>query len=141
MRKFLLVMFLSALANAAWAADDEENKIIRVGGDYEVMSIKEKDGGFTIDFQAVTKTGKFDRLRLDSDHVHFAVKEGQKLRLSAEVVAANKDIAEVSQVLLFLPHDQGALPVWLLSRQAGSADLRSSRYLQMHAPQADYSVF
>jgi hypothetical protein len=129
----------TGMAVAVEKKEGERNKILRVGGVYEVASIKEVDHGFKIEFKATAKTGKFDTLILESDHVHFSVKEGQKLRISAEVLSSNGRTAEVSQVLLFLPHEQGVAPVWMLSRKS-PGELEGSKYLEMHAPQADYTI-
>jgi len=119
----------------------EAPKILRVGGDYTVSSIdKAGEGAFKIEFKAVTPSGRFDTLKLESDHVHVAVRVGQKIRLSAEILAEAGPSAEVSQLVLFLENPQGPVPVWLLSNKAPAGELRGSRYLEMHAPMNDYQV-
>lgn len=117
------------------------SQVERVGGNYLIKKIEKKsDRYFQITFESVKKTGKFDRLVLDSDHVHFSVKEGQQLRISAEIAEYTRAEAKVSQVLLFLPHVQGYTPVWILSRNRRRS-LRGSKFLEMHAPQSDYRIF
>ena len=93
-----------------------------------------------IEFKAEHPTGHFDVLKLESDHVHVAVKVGQNLRLSAEILSQSGAGAEVSQVVLFLPAPEGHVPVWLLSNKAPPGDLRATRYLEMHSPLNDYMI-
>ena len=118
----------------------------RVGGEYKVSSIEKlPEGSFRIIFQAVSKTGQFDTLALDSDHVHVAVEEGTVLRLSAEVVqnsgqVATDETVDVSQVVLFFNSPSGRVPVWLLSNKIPSKDLRATDFLKMHVPLNDYFV-
>jgi hypothetical protein len=120
---------------------EEEGRYERVGGTYEVTDIEQKDDGtFLINFQSVVKGGKFEFLKLESDHVHFSVVEGQKIRLSAEILGTKGNVTEVSQVLLFLPTSQGVTPVWMLSRKGQDRDLRGSKYLEMHSPQNDFNI-
>jgi hypothetical protein len=115
--------------------------IVRVGGDYTVTTAERKgDREFVVEFKAEHPSGRFDTLRLESDHVHVAVKVGQKLRLSAEILAEHGATADVRQVVLFFPNPAGHVPVWLLSNRAPSTDLRATRYLQMHSPLNDYTV-
>lgn len=113
----------------------------KVGGDYKVAKIERQISGvFYVEFQAIHPTGRFDQLRLESDHVHVAVKVGQVLRLSAEVMGENGPLAEVSQVVLFIPGQSGHVPVWLLSKKALGRDLKAVRYLEMHAPANDFVI-
>jgi hypothetical protein len=113
----------------------------RVGGDYTVAAIERQDDrSFLVEFKAVTPSGRYDTLRLESDHVHVAVKVGQKLRLSAEIMGEKGPVAEVAQVVLFLQGNEGRVPVWLLSTKAPMHDLRATRYLEMHVPANDYLV-
>ena len=80
-------------------------------------------------------------LVLISDHVHLGIEPGQQLRLSAEVLREGKENIEVSQVLLFLPGEYGATPVWMLSQNASSYELKGAKFLDMHSPSADFTVF
>lgn len=113
----------------------------KVGGDYTVAAVDRiDDHTFRVEFAADHPTGHFDLLRLESDHVHVAVKVGQKLRLSAEILSTQGTVAEVSQVVLFLPGATGRVPVWLLSNKAPTPDLRATKYLEMHVPLTDYMV-
>lgn len=116
-------------------------KLEKVGGLFRIASIQRLgDKDFRIKFESERKTGKGDVLVLRSDHVHLAMQEGQVLRLSAEVVRDGSSELEVTQVLMFLPSDQGATPIWLLSTQHTTHDFRGARWLEMHAPQADYTI-
>lgn len=113
----------------------------RVGGDYVVSAIDHVDNGeFRIQFIAASPTGKFDTLTLHSNHVHVAVKMGQKLRLSAEILSTNSTSAEVAQMVIFVANPQGPVPVWLLSNRTGPRDLNATKYLEMHSPLTDYIV-
>jgi hypothetical protein len=147
----MLTVFLLILGGCAFAAfaDSKESpgvsaadaKVLRVGGNYVVASVDLKnDSSFLIVFKSVQPTGKFDFLRLESDHVHVAVKVGQTLRLSAEVLSSKNATADVSQVVLFLPHAQGPVPVWLMSNRVPPHDLNASKYLEMHSPVSDYTI-
>jgi hypothetical protein len=118
-----------------------DGHVVRVGGTYTVTAIdKNDDGSFAVVFRTVAPSGKYDELRLQSDHVHVAVKVGQTLRLSAEILSERGATAEISQVMLFLPHQQGPVPVWLLSNKAAPKELKGSRYLEMHSPVNDYII-
>lgn len=144
----LVVMMIGltwSLAPLARAAGDDvtaQPQILRVGGDYIVNKIQSRpDGSFMIEFKAKVPSGKFDTLRLESDHVHVSVNEGQTLRLSAEISEVQGPIANVSQVMIFVPHVGGDVPVWLLSRNGSAVDLRGSKYLEMHNPMSDFAIF
>lgn len=121
-----------------------ESKVERIGGNFKIERIEKlSDADFRISFVSQVETGRFDRLTLRSDHVHLSMQEGQVIRLSAEVLktASGKEV-EVTQVLLFLSHSEyGTTPVWLLSSQHPTRDFRGSRWLDMHAPQADFLIF
>lgn len=121
---------------------NQPEKLERIGGTYRIVRLnKLGDADFQIHFESVPLTGRFDRLVLRSDHVHMSIQEGQVLRLSAEVLSSEKPEVEVTQVLLFLSHsDYGTTPVWLLSSQHVTKDFRGSRWLDMHAPQADFQI-
>ena len=141
---FVLACAGTASAQTSEVIKSENGNILRVGGDYTVTAI-EKVGemAFRVEFTADTKSGKFDVLRLDSDHVHVAVKVGQKIRLSAEIMSEKGTSAEVAQVVVFLPTSQGQqshVPVWLLSNKAPPRDLRAAKYLEMHVPATDFVV-
>jgi hypothetical protein len=132
------------LANGSKAeemATDAEGKFVRVGGNYVVAAVKqENDNTFLVTFKAEVASGKFDELRLASDHVHVAVKVGKTLRLSAEVVSTSGPVAEISQVVLFFPSAESHVPVWLMSNKFPARDLKASRYLEMHAPINDFMI-
>lgn len=119
----------------------EKPELVRVGGDYIVNDItKTESGTFRIEFKGAQPGGKYGTIILDSDHVHVAVIKGQKLRISAEIARVNGDVAEATQVLVFIPNIRGPMPVWLLSSRSKNLDLRGSKYLDMHAPLSDYNI-
>jgi hypothetical protein len=137
----LAALSLSGIALAGSRQSASEPKVLRTGGDYVVANIEQRaDGSFVVEFKSQAPTGRFDVLKLSSDHVHVSVKTGQKIRLSAEVSAEHGATADVSQVVVFLPNPTGAVPVWLLSNTAPPRDLRAVRYLEMHVPQTDFMV-
>ncbi|MBM4251248.1 MAG: hypothetical protein FJ146_04715 [Deltaproteobacteria bacterium] len=136
----LLSLVASTLPGHATPAE-APNIATRVGGDYLVSAIDHVDNGeFRIQFAAVAPSGKFDTLTLHSNHVHVAVKIGQKLRLSAEILSTKGTAAEVAQMVIFVANPQGPVPVWLLSNRAGPRDLKATKYLEMHSPLTDYIV-
>jgi hypothetical protein len=116
-------------------------KVERIGGLFRIARIEKLgDKDFRIKFESESKTGKNDNLTLRSDHIHLAMQEGQVLRLSAEVLRDTTSELEVTQVLLFLPGEHGSAPIWLLSTDHPSRDFRGARWLDMHAPQADFTI-
>ena len=118
-----------------------EAEVMRVGGTYKVTDINELDkGAYEIIFTSTQKSGRFDVLRLESDHIHVAVQRGSVVRLSAEVMNDQGIKADVAQMVLFLPNPKGPTPVWMLSNKAPNRDLRAVKYLDMHVPLNDYRV-
>lgn len=114
---------------------------IRLGGDFLISSIEKlEDRKFLVRF--ISEDPQFKKpLVLISDHVHVGVQEGEHIRISAEVLKETDESIEVSQVLLFLPNQLGFTPVWMLSQNATSHELKGARFLQMHAPSADFAIF
>lgn len=142
-----LLVVVACLATAPLTAADQqgstpaEAKILRVGGDYTVEAIdKVEERSFKIVFKADKPSGHFDVLNLESDHVHVAVKVGQKVRLSAEILSEHGPVAEVAQVVIFFESHVGRVPVWMLSTKSPHRDLRASKYLEMHSPVTDFMV-
>ena len=132
---------LMAIESHASVAKSSSESSSKVGGDYKVARVeRDASGVFHIEFRASHPTGRFDLLRLESDHLHVGVKLGQTIRLSAEILGESGSVAEVSQVVMFLPGRSGRVPVWLLSRKAMGRDLRAVRYLEMHVPANDFVV-
>lgn len=143
----LLTILFAFIATNGFAADAPKAEkvpgldVLRVGGDYTVKTIeKVGERSFLVEFQSDQPNGRFDTLRLESDHVHVAVKVGQKIRLSAEIISEKGPVAEVAQVVVFLPARDSHVPVWLLSNKAPSHDLRAIKYLEMHDPLTDFTV-
>ncbi len=121
----------------------------RIGGDYAFKemsrkcSVKIPGPCFRLTFEAVQKTGRFDVLILESDHVNAAIRPGDKMRLSAEIALDRGSWAEVSQVVLFQDGETGkasATPMWLMSRKHKAGPGPAARYIEMHVPQNDYLV-
>lgn len=141
-----MVLFSIVLTiNGAIAGENSNQsaatKAERVGGNYQVVDIEKKaNDTFLITFENEAKSGRYDFLTLESDHVHVGVEKGAKLRISAEILSEKGDRAEVSQVLLFLPAGDTHIPVWMLSRKVPVDHLRGARFLEMHAPTSDYSI-
>ncbi len=123
-------------------AKDQKHQILRVGGDYRIQKIEKiKSNDFKILFENVSSQGKGERLLLRTNHLHFGLAEGATIRLSAEVLSDAGSDLEVTQMLLFLSRQNyGVTPVWILSSQHPSSELRGAKWLEMHAPQADYEV-
>ncbi len=139
---FLLVSSTMSIAGDKTTSFPSEPKVARVGGVYFVKSLdRQEDGTFIVMFESETATGKYDLLKLESEHVHIGVQPGQKLRLSAEILSSQGNTSEVAQVLLFIPGAGGPTPIWMLSKKNASRDLNGARYLEMHAPQSDFRVF
>ncbi len=114
----------------------------KVGGNYIVKKIlKNSDESFTVEFHSTVVNGRADIIRLVADHVHFGIKEGATVRISAEVTSDRGAEVEANQVLVFLPRIEGPVPVWLLSKKGRRSELNGADYLKMHAPQSDYMVF
>ncbi len=131
---------IAATSSSESQQEQKSPKIERIGGDFVVGAIKKlKDGAFSVEFTAAEGEPKYKRLVLESMHVHAAIAEGAKLRLSADVVAISGATAEVSQVVLFLPGRVGRTPVWMLSRKV-SPGAPPAKLIEMHAPSTDYQV-
>ncbi|MBC7661659.1 MAG: hypothetical protein H7249_18335 [Chitinophagaceae bacterium] len=117
-------------------------KAERVSGLYKLAHIEKKpDNEYVLHFEAQAKDGVHDQLVLNSDGLNVKVEEGQVIKLSAEVLTGSAKEHEITQVLLFLPsQDYGLTPVWVLSKSHETHEIRGARWLEMHAPQADYQV-
>jgi hypothetical protein len=141
---FLFCLLVSPLliAQTEEGASTETGQLLRIGGQYRIQKIEKLgDQDFRITFQGEPATGRYDTLVLRSDHIHVGVQEGQVLRLTAEVIKDRGPVLEVTQVLLFLNHrEYGSTPVWLLSKNHVTRDFRGARWLEMHAPQADFLI-
>jgi hypothetical protein len=156
MKKIMMLVFcflsnVSAFAavKSGQAMDGQQQgtqRMERVGGDYRLADISGKCSGqipgpcFKMTFMAVRKTGRFDELVLESNHVNFGVRKGDRIRLSAEIAVDRGPRAEVSQVVLFRDGNNPAPPVWMLSRKHKAGRGPAARYLEMHVPQTDYRV-
>jgi hypothetical protein len=132
----ICALFLAA------AAFGKDGIPLRVGGTYRVKSIAAQSKGLLrIEFESTAPTGRFDFLVLETDHVHYAVKEGSSIRLSAEVVAENGKKSIVSQVMVYLPlPNQQSATVWMLSRTNPPKELNGARYLDQHSPTTDFLI-
>ena len=116
-------------------------KTTKIGGKFRISAIKKVNGLFITEFSALTKTGKYDILVLESDHIHMGIKEGQELRLSAEILKTEGKKTLVNQMVIFLPAPEGDTPIWLMSKnQPGFGELKAEKYLNLHAPQSDYLI-
>ena len=144
----LIIAVLLAIFECHVFAKSQVNptKMERTGGDYTVAGISThcrgqgQSGCFRIVFDAVHKTGRFDQLVLESNHVNVGVKPGDRIRLSAEVAVDRGRTAEVSQVVLFEGEPGSHVPVWMLSSKYRAGTGPAARYLEMHSPQTDFLV-
>ena len=148
----LKVVFVIAVSIAGFdgllfaKTPDDQPKMERTGGDYPLVEITTRCQSavrptcFRIVFDALNKTGRFDRLVLESGHVNVGVKPGDKVRLSAEIAVDRGRTAEVSQVVLFGGIPGSQVPVWMLSSKHRAGPGPAARYIEMHAPQTDFLV-
>ena len=148
MRIIKLLLLCYCFSGPALLAQTSESKKLerhteRVSGHYRITKIEVVDkDSVSIHFEADPKTTKYKNLVLRNDQVQLGLKEGQAFRMSAEVIPGAGDTHDITQVLLFLPSAEfGEVPVWLLSNQFGPQEIRGARWIEMHAPQADYRVF
>jgi hypothetical protein len=138
MLKILLVI-VSIFSSQLYAG--EKSKIERIGGNFLVHKIsKSSSGAFIVEFRASEGAPKFKELRLESDNINAALVEGTKLRLSADVTRVSGRMAEVAQVVVYLPGAVGSTPIWMLSKKAPRLD-PPAKLLEMHAPVTDFAVF
>ena len=113
----------------------------RIGGNFTIVKISSlRDGGFGVDFKASEGTPKIMRLHLECDHINAGLIEGQTLRLSADVSASKGDLAEISQVVVFIAGPAGPTPAWMISKKATGLT-PPVRLIEMHAPSTDYAIF
>jgi hypothetical protein len=139
-----LLLFVSLLPLPVMATEghDSTSTALRVGGNYKVESIKSASkGSFNVTFRAENQTGRFDVLRIRTDHLHVSVKEGETLKISASILKEKTNEAEIHQIVLFIPRPEGETPVWLLSSTQDAKHLEATQYLKMHAPQTDFLLF
>jgi hypothetical protein len=137
-----LLVGLALGCDASAKSSERLTGVVRAGGEYSVARIdRNLDGSYVVEFRSPKASGRFDTLILHSDHVHVGVKVGSTVRLSAEVAAEIGPLAEVAQVVMYLPSNQGPSPVWLLSRNRQHRDLKAARYKDQHDPRSDYRMF
>lgn len=147
MNRLILIIYLifgsmiyqSSLAQEGMPYNTKVGKSMRVGGDYEISEINRTASGFRVVFTSQTKGVKFNRLILDTQHIHIGLNKGDKLRLSADVMKETNDTATINQVMIFLQTQEGKTPIWLISKHQSKFDLlRQNDLLKMHSPQSDY---
>ena len=129
--QLLLAVFTLATTNS-----------VRVSGEFIIKSITaDKRGFFTVIFTNTAENAKINTLRLETRHLHVAIEQGKRLRLSAEVSKWRGNMVEAKQILVFVPTASSHTPIWLLSRHSSSdKKLQGAKYLDMHAPQSDFLV-
>ena len=143
MLKFILVVYalLMSLVFSGQGFATTRPKLERIGGNFVIAKIKRiQKGGFLVEFRASEGAPRIKTLRLESDHINAGLKEGDTLRLSADVVATTDDMAEVTQMVLYMPGKVGPTPVWMLSKRSVPLD-PPAKLIEMHAPSTDYAVF
>ena len=119
---------------------ENSTAVKRIAGTYKVVSIHKKGTGFVVEFESETKTGKYDKLLFESDYIHSGVREGNVMRISADLLQEDNGTAEIAQLVLFYPAQGSHVPVWMLSKKAVLKRLKGVNYLEMHAPTSDYLV-
>lgn len=145
------VVFVFVFGSASFAADSvakgeteaqvKTPVLERIGGNFTIVKIYSlRDGGFGVDFKASEGSPKIMRLHLESDHINAGLIEGQALRLSADVLAHKGDLAEISQVVVFMSGPAGPTPAWMISKKATGLT-PPVRLIEMHAPSTDYAIF
>ncbi|MBP9706235.1 MAG: hypothetical protein KBD78_01225 [Oligoflexales bacterium] len=117
-------------------------KIEQVGGTYKIEAINKYVGGVKVIFVSSSSADKYQRLILDTQHIHIGLDVGDELRISSEVESINKSTINIRQVLVFLPAVESHTPVWLTSKNLLVPDFFSNKnILKMHVPQSDYLIF
>ena len=135
----ILVVLISIFSTELFAG--AKPKIERIGGNFLVHKIsKLPSGAFLVEFRASEGEPKFKELRLESDNINASVVEGANLRLSADVTRISGKMAEVAQVVVYLPGTVGPTPVWMLSRKAPRLE-PPAKLLDLHAPVTDFAIF
>lgn len=146
MFKSLLTMIAISVFCCISVAALAAGKMERIGGDYRLQGISRKCqfrpdvSCFRVVFEAIHKTGRFDELVLESNHVNVSVKKGDRVRLSAEIAVDRGRKAEVSQVVLFDDSGKSRPPTWMLSSKHKAGPGPAARYIDMHVPQTDFLV-
>lgn len=139
---FISLFVALTLAASGFSQEVPKDKVERVSGFYKLASIEKKpDNEYVLHFVAETKDGVHDLLVLNSEGMNVKIAEGQVIKLSAEVITSTAKEHEITQVLLFMPSQEyGLTPIWMLSKTHETREIRGARWLEMHAPQADYQV-
>lgn len=129
-----ILFFLASLIVSATAAE-------KVGGTYRVQSIERSEQGFQLTLASEPSTGKFDTLRMQADHVHFGLKEGEVFRISAEIGETKEGVTSIRQLVVFFPGQQGPVPVWMVAKGISPKEPTAAKMIEMHAPQSDFRLF
>jgi hypothetical protein len=135
----ICVTLISLFPALSFAAGKET--IERIGGNFTVTKIKKlSHGGFSVDFKAAEGSPAISQLHLESDHINAGLQEGDKLRLSADVLSKKGHTAEIGQVVVYMPGRSGPTPVWMISKRASKLE-PPAKLIEMHAPSTDFTVF
>ncbi len=138
MKTLMMLLILTGFSLSSFAG----GKLQRIGGNFTVTEInKLAAGDFEVVFKAETDSDKYNKLKLKTDHINVAVEQGKTIKLSAEVERVEGDFVWVRQMVIFVPSPQGSIPIWLLSKAEGKPNFKREKYLKMHAPNSDYTVF
>lgn len=137
MRFFIIFFFVYAVFLRGSFAQTENGTVERIGGDFKVARIDKIVNGFRVHFKSKIEA-EIPEIILISDHIHARVKEGDVIRLSADVVRVEGKVAYASQVLVFLTGDQGEVPVWMTA--TGAQLIIDRDFLKMHSPSNDYFI-
>ena len=115
----------------------------KVSGIFELVEIKKNVArDYTLTFRPVSHLKKIKILVLNTDHVHSKIRQGDKIKLSAEVSQLKNGVASVAQMVLFYDSLQGKTPIWMMSKiEKANKGFNASKLLDVHSPQSDYIVF
>jgi hypothetical protein len=148
-RVFKVIVITIALCSLCFVANAENptstaqtESVKRIGGDFKVAKISPLSKlGFRVLFRSTSNTAPVQFLQLDAPHLHFGLKEGQVLRLTAEVSGKIKSGYKVDQMVLFVPSNGQTNPIWLTSINSKPVAIPPGRLIELHAPRSDYTVF
>lgn len=135
---FVAALVLSTFALRSTSETLDRSVLQRVGGDFKITKIEHIDSGFKVKFFN-PEHSKIQTVILLSDHIHAGIKEGETVRISADIQRVDGSTGYASQILLFVPSSQGKIPVWITARDSRLEINRD--FLKMHAPTNDYMIF
>ena len=128
------------------SVEDNENFL---EGRYKISKIRKSGDFFRIVFTKINNDRLLPKsVMIESQYVHHALEEGMNLEVSFRIekdkrnkFSYSKPI-ELDQILVYLPNDLGgSTPVWMVSKNKEFMGLNGSKFLKMHSPSSDFSIF